>query len=89
LAVPAFPIQPIDPTGAGDCYDAAFVVGLLSDWPLTQVARFANAVGALATTELGPMEGSPNREQVNNFLRHYASLGGTATSGSPNTYTDW
>jgi len=69
LAVPAFPVEEVDPTGAGDCYGAAFLVGLLERWPLTQVARFANAVGALATTRLGPMEGAPTREEVDAFIR--------------------
>jgi len=68
LTAPAFPIEEVDPTGAGDCYDAAFLVGLLEGWPLTQVARFANAVGALATTRLGPMEGAPTREEVEAFM---------------------
>jgi sugar/nucleoside kinase (ribokinase family) len=71
LAVPAFPIEEVDPTGAGDCYGAAFLVGLLEGWPLTQVARFANAVGALATTRLGPMEGTPTREEVEAFVRDH------------------
>ena len=68
LAVPAFPVEEVDPTGAGDCYGAAFLVGLLENWPLTQVARFANAVGALATTRLGPMEGAPTRDEVEAFI---------------------
>lgn len=72
LAVPAFPTEEVDPTGAGDCYGAAFLVGLLEAWPLTQVARFANAVGALATTKLGPMEGAPTREEVEAFIRDRA-----------------
>jgi sugar/nucleoside kinase (ribokinase family) len=72
LAVPAFPIEEVDPTGAGDCYGAAFLVGLLEGWPLTQVARFANAVGALATTKLGPMEGAPTREEVEAFIGEWS-----------------
>jgi sugar/nucleoside kinase (ribokinase family) len=31
---------------------------------LVRAGRFANAVGALAVTKLGPMEGSPGRAQV-------------------------
>jgi len=72
LAVPAFPVEEVDPTGAGDCYGAAFLVGLLEGWPLTQVARSANAVGALATTRLGPMEGVPMREEVEAFIRDHS-----------------
>ncbi|MGI6208778.1 MAG: sugar kinase [Anaerolineae bacterium] len=60
FAVPSFPVEEVDPTGAGDCYDAAFLVGLLRGWDLPRVARFANAVGALSVTKLGPMEGAPD-----------------------------
>ena len=69
LGEPAFAITQVDPTGAGDCYGAAFLVGLLEKWPLRQVARFANAAGALATTRLGPMEGTQTREEVEAFIR--------------------
>lgn len=62
--VPAFDVDEVDPTGAGDCYGAAFLVGLLRGWPLQRVARFANAVGALAVTKQGPMEGAPTLADV-------------------------
>jgi sugar/nucleoside kinase (ribokinase family) len=64
LYVPALSVEEVDPTGAGDCYDAAFLVGLLKGWPLEKCARFANAVGALAVTALGPMEGAPSYESA-------------------------
>ncbi|NLT43557.1 MAG: sugar kinase [Anaerolineae bacterium] len=60
----AFPVVEVDPTGAGDCYDAAFLVGMLRGWDLSQVARFANAAGALAVTRLGPMEGAPRLDEA-------------------------
>ena len=50
-------IDAVDPTGAGDCFDAAFLCGLLEDKSLKDCARMASAAGALNTTELGPMEG--------------------------------
>ena len=64
IEVPPLPVQEVDPTGAGDCYGGAFVVGLLEGWPLDKVARFANVAGALSVTRQGPMEGIPRREQV-------------------------
>jgi sugar/nucleoside kinase (ribokinase family) len=64
IEVPTIQVDEIDPTGAGDCYGGAFVVGLLEGWDLAGVARFANVVGALAVTQKGPMEGAPYREQV-------------------------
>lgn len=50
-------IDAVDPTGAGDCFDAAFLCGLLDDKSLKDCARMASAAGALNTTKLGPMEG--------------------------------
>ncbi len=57
--VPAFQVEEVDPTGAGDCFDAAFLVGCLRGLKLRECGRFANAVGALAVTKRGPMEGAP------------------------------
>jgi sugar/nucleoside kinase (ribokinase family) len=64
IKAPPVSVTEIDPTGAGDCYGGAFVVGLLEGWELARVARFANVVGALAVTRLGPMEGAPYRDHV-------------------------
>jgi sugar/nucleoside kinase (ribokinase family) len=69
IKVASFLVKEIDPTGAGDCFDAGFVVGLLKGWPLEKAARFANAVGALAVTKKGPMEGAPTLEEVNRLLK--------------------
>ena len=68
IEVPSFKIDEVDPTGAGDCFDAGFIVGLLKGWTLKKVARFANAVGALAVTKKGPMEGVPFLNKVNEIL---------------------
>jgi len=67
LEIPGFPVKEIDPTGAGDCFSAAFIAGLEAGWPMEQVGKFANAAGALAVTKLGPMEGAPTRSQVENL----------------------
>jgi sugar/nucleoside kinase (ribokinase family) len=65
---PAFTVEEIDPTGAGDCYCAGFLAGVLQGMDLQETARFANAVGALAVTKKGPMEGAPTLQQVNELL---------------------
>jgi tagatose kinase len=69
MDVPGFAVQEVDPTGAGDCFNAAFLVGLEERWPLEQVARFACAAGALAVTRQGPMEGAPSQEEVEKVSR--------------------
>lgn len=68
LDVPGFSVEEVDPTGAGDSFAAAFTVATLEGMPLEEAGRFANAVGALAVTKLGPMEGVPSRQQVMEFL---------------------
>jgi sugar/nucleoside kinase (ribokinase family) len=68
IDIPPYQVEEMDPTGAGDCYDAAFVIGLSKGWPLEATARYANAVGALATTRLGPMEGTFDHEYVTDFM---------------------
>jgi sugar/nucleoside kinase (ribokinase family) len=67
--VPGFVVEEVDPTGAGDCFNAACVIGLYAGWPLERTARFACAAGALAVTRLGPMEGAPTRAEVEALLR--------------------
>lgn len=69
LDVPGFAVDEVDPTGAGDCFDAAFVSGLLGGMPLREAARLANACGALAVTEKGPMAGAKSRADVERFMR--------------------
>jgi sugar/nucleoside kinase (ribokinase family) len=68
LSVPAWPVEAVDPTGAGDAFDAAFAVEWLAGRPLEEAAQFANAVGALATTGLGATAALPTRAQVEVFL---------------------
>lgn len=66
--VPSFPVAEIDPTGAGDSFCAGFTVAMLEGLDLFEAARFANAVGALAVTKRGPMEGAPTRQKVGRLL---------------------
>jgi sugar/nucleoside kinase (ribokinase family) len=65
--VPAFRVKEVDPTGAGDVFDAAFLVSLLSGKTLRDSALFANAAGALKVTRIGPTSG-PSRKEVERFL---------------------
>lgn len=52
-----YPITPVDATGAGDCFDGAFICGLLEGKPVSEAAMMAAAAGALNTAAFGPMEG--------------------------------
>jgi fructokinase len=53
LEAPGFPIEVADTVGAGDAFSAALVHGINAGWPLSQIAGFANRVGALIASHPG------------------------------------
>lgn len=65
----AFKVEVVDTTGAGDSFDAAFVVGLLKGWSLEKIIAFANAVGALTSTGFGAVEPIPSFKEAIRFLK--------------------
>ena len=74
LQVPGFRVEEIDPTGAGDCFCAGVTLALLEGMDLKDTGRFANAVGALAVTKKGPMEGAPTRAEVLELMAQQPEL---------------
>jgi sugar/nucleoside kinase (ribokinase family) len=57
--VPSLPVNAHDPTGAGDVFGAAFVLGTLHGWPLQQRLRFANLCAALSVQYVGGSLAAP------------------------------
>jgi sugar/nucleoside kinase (ribokinase family) len=68
LNIPAFSVDVIDPTGAGDAFVAGVAWGMAQRWPWPQVGRFANAVGALACCSLGAQASLPTLQEVETLL---------------------
>jgi sulfofructose kinase len=68
IHVPAFRINPIDTTGAGDVFRGGFIYGYLQGWPTEQVLRFANAAAAVSCTRLGALAGVPDLGEVETML---------------------
>jgi fructokinase len=69
--VPAFRVEAVEPTGAGDAFTAAIIARLLgTSWAALTVedVQYAAAAGALATTRPGAWDGLPNRVQLDAFL---------------------
>lgn len=66
---PAFPVEVVDTTGAGDVYHGAFIFGLLREWQLEKTAEFASAVAAMNCTRLGGRQGIPTLDEAISFLR--------------------
>ena len=68
LTQPAFAVEEIDPTGAGDCFGATFVSCWLRGMPPGHCLAYAAASGALAVTRQGPMEGAASQAELDAFL---------------------
>lgn len=79
-SIPAFKVEVVDTTGAGDGFVAGMLSGLLgciskpedihllSEEELSGIFRFANAVAALTTTKPGAISALPTRAEVDAFL---------------------
>jgi ribokinase len=66
--VPAFEVEPVDTTAAGDAFLAGFAVALAEGKPLSQAVSWGNAAGALATTKLGAQPSLPTRPALEELL---------------------
>jgi sugar/nucleoside kinase (ribokinase family) len=64
VTVPAYKINVVDTTGAGDTWFGGLLTGLLRDMPLEQAGRFANRAAADCCTALGASTGVQDFEQT-------------------------
>ncbi len=65
---PAFPVRPVDTTGAGDSFCATLSAGLAAGQNLPDAVRRACAAAALSTTRLGAQSALPTGAEVDAFL---------------------
>lgn len=64
ILVPAYKVEAVDTTGAGDTFNAAFAVALAEGKPLQESIRFANRAASLSVTKFGAQGGMPTRDEV-------------------------
>jgi ribokinase len=69
LHVPAFPVTPVDTTGAGDCFIGYTVAGLNEGMSPQEAMRLAAAASALQVQRPGTADAIPARAEVDAFLR--------------------
>jgi sugar/nucleoside kinase (ribokinase family) len=65
---PAVPVQAIDLTGAGDCFDAGFLFAWLAGKPLRESLRWGSVCGSLSTRRHGGIEAFPTRAEIESAL---------------------
>lgn len=69
MNVPAFAVEVVDATGAGDNFIAGFVSEIVSGSTIREALRFASACGAICSTAVGAGSGLQNKEQVLALLK--------------------
>ena len=69
LHVPAFPVETIDTTGAGDSFNAGFLQRWLAGAPLPECLRLGAACGALSTLGLGGTARQPTLAEAEALIR--------------------
>ncbi len=62
--IPSFPVEPVDTTGAGDTFNAAFAVALAEGKDIDAALRFANRAASLSVCSFGAQGGMPTRNEI-------------------------
>jgi ribokinase len=65
--VPAFSVNAVDTTAAGDAFNSGFAVGLMRGMNAIESARFAASVAAISVTRPGAQPSMPTLEEVETF----------------------
>ncbi|MDQ8206108.1 ribokinase [Coraliomargarita sp. SDUM461003] len=80
--LPAFEVDAVDATAAGDTFCGALALALGEGQSLPNAGRFASAASALAVTQLGAQSSIPTRQAIDAFL---LSQKGTDAEGASDT----
>ena len=64
IPVPAFVVEAVDSTGAGDAFNGALACALAEGMPIEAAVEMAAAAGALATTGRGAQTALPTRSEI-------------------------
>lgn len=68
IFVPAYKVNAVDTTAAGDVFNGALTVALSEGRTLTDAARFACAASAISVTRYGAQDSVPYRDELNEFI---------------------
>lgn len=66
--IPAYRVEPVDTTGAGDTFNAAFAVAVAEGKEIAEACKIANRAASLSITKFGAQGGMPTREELEGSL---------------------
>jgi 5-dehydro-2-deoxygluconokinase len=72
VSIPALPIDVVCGLGAGDAFGGSLCFGLLHDWDLDRIGRFASAAGALVSTRLTCADAMPTVDELDALIGELA-----------------
>ncbi|WP_165962670.1 carbohydrate kinase family protein [Occultella glacieicola] len=88
-AAPSLRVGAIDPTGAGDVFAAALVLGTLRGWPLLKRLRFGVLCSALAVQQFGGSLAAPGWGDLTDWWRLTKEAAGAGDPNSRETVTHY
>lgn len=69
--VPAYKVNAIDTTGAGDAFNGGLLTALSEGKTISEAARFANALAAISVQRIGTTPAMPTRAEIDKFLEEH------------------
>jgi sugar/nucleoside kinase (ribokinase family) len=72
--VPAFNIQQVDATGAGDAFGCGLVWALLRGHTIAEALRYGNAAGAIVAAHRGIFDILPNAAELDTWITQAEQL---------------
>ncbi len=67
--IPAYRVNAIDTTGAGDAFNGGLAAALAEGKDLWEAASFANALAAISVQRIGTTPSMPDREEIDAFIK--------------------
>jgi ribokinase len=68
VSVPAFKVEAIDTTAAGDTFCGSLAVAIVEGKPMEEALRFASAAAAISVTRMGAQPSAPFRKEIEEFI---------------------
>lgn len=74
ITEPAYHVEVVDPSGAGDTFNGAFLHGLINGWSLERCAKFAIAAAGYCVSTFGARSAAVSEETVNKFMKDHGHM---------------
>ncbi|WP_300408719.1 ribokinase [Lagierella sp.] len=68
--IPAYKVDVIDTTGAGDAFNGGLLAALTEGKDIWEACKFGNAVGALCVQKIGTTPAMPTRAEIDEFMKN-------------------